>query len=62
VTTIISILALLTFLGGFTIKKIIVVTLIIVVTYFTALLLTNNSTIKEWLFDEKLPEKFSDDE
>ena len=62
VTTIISILALLTFLGGFTIKKIIVVTLVIAVTYFTALLLTNNLTIKEWLFDEKLPEKFSDDE
>jgi hypothetical protein len=39
-----------------------VVTLVIAVTYFTALLLTNNSTIKEWLFDEKLPEKFSDDE
>ena len=62
VTTIISILALLSFLGGFTLRKIIIVTLIIAATYFTSLLLTNNSTIKEWLFDEKLPEKFSDDE
>lgn len=62
VTTIISILALLSFLGGFTLRKIIIVTLIIAATYFTSLLLTNNSTIREWLFDEKLPEKFSDDE
>lgn len=62
VTTIISIFSILSFLSGITIVKVVVVAIIIAVTYFTSLVLSSNKTINEWLFDEKLPEKFSDDE
>lgn len=62
VTTVISVLALLTFLGGISVQKVVLVTAVIAVTYFTSLLLANNHSVKEWLFDEKLPERFSDDE
>ncbi|WP_183148011.1 hypothetical protein [Chryseobacterium nematophagum] len=62
VSAIISIVALLSLLSGVSIIKLIIITVIIAVTYFTSLILSNNSTINEWLFDEKLPEKFSDDE
>lgn len=62
VTAIIGIMALLSLLSGISIIKIIVIAVIIAVTYFTSLILSNNTTINEWLFDEKLPEKFSDDE
>lgn len=61
-TAIVTVFALLTFLGGFSVKKIIIVAVVIAVAYFTSLLLSNNSSINEFLFDEKLPEKFSDDE
>lgn len=62
VTTIISLFSLLSFLSGISIVKGIVVAVIIAITYFTSLALSNNKSINEWLFDEKLPEKFSDDE
>lgn len=62
VTIIVIILALLSFLGGFTIRKTIIVAIIIALTYFTSLALSSNDKIQEFLFDEKLPEKFSDDE
>ncbi len=62
ITTIVAVMSLLSFLGGITVRKVILVTAVIAVTYLTSLLLTNNKLIKEWLFDEKLPERFSDDE
>lgn len=62
VTAIIGIVALLSLLSGISIIKVIVIAVIIAVTYFTSLVLSNNTSINEWLFDEKLPEKFSDDE
>ncbi|WP_027375657.1 hypothetical protein [Kaistella palustris] len=62
ITTIISVLALLSFLGGITVQKVVLVTAVIAVTYFTSLLLANNKSINEWLFDENLPQKFSNDE
>ena len=62
VTTILSLFSILSFLSGISLFKVILVAIIIAVTYFTSLVLSANKTINEWLFDEKLPEKFSDDE
>ena len=62
VTTIVSLFSILSFLSGISLFKVILVAIVIAVTYFTSLVLSANKTIIEWLFDEKLPEKFSDDE
>lgn len=58
----ITVLSLLSFLNGVSIKKIIVIASIIGGTYLIAFLLSANESINEWLFDEKLPKEFSDDE
>lgn len=58
----ISLVSLLTFLGGFTLTKVIVVAVVIGVSYLIAVTLSSNDTIIHFLFDDKLPSKHSDDE
>lgn len=58
----ITVLSLLSFLNGISFQKVIVVAAIIGLTYLTSLLLSTNESINEWLFDEKLPKEFSDDQ
>lgn len=58
----ISVLSLLSFLNGFSFQKVVVVAAIIGATYLISLLLSTNESINEWLFDEKLPKEFSDDQ
>lgn len=62
ITATVTVLSLLSFLNGVSIKKIIVIASIIGGTYLIAFLLSANESINEWLFDEKLPKEFSDDE
>lgn len=57
----ITVLSLLSFLNGISVKKIIVIAAIIGCTYLISFLLFSNESINEWLFDEKLPKEFSDD-
>ncbi|MFN3021826.1 hypothetical protein ACK1KB_12750 [Chryseobacterium sp. TY3] len=58
----ISVLSLLSFLNGISFQKVVVVAVIIGATYLISLLLSTNESINEWLFDEKLPKEFSDDQ
>jgi len=58
----ITVLSLLSFLNGISFQKVIVVAAIIGITYLISLLLSTNESINEWLFDEKLPKEFSDDQ
>lgn len=61
VTSIISILSLLTFLSGVSVKKIFIVLSLVIATFLISLLLSKKEII-ESLFDETLPKRFSDDE
>lgn len=58
----ISVLSLLSFLNGISFQKVVVVAVIIGASYLISLLLSTNESINEWLFDEKLPKEFSDDQ
>lgn len=58
----ISLISLLSFLGGFTLYKIIVVAIVIGISYLVAVALSSNDAIINFLFDDKLPKKYSDDE
>lgn len=58
----ISLVSLLSFLGGFSLKKIIAVGVVIGVSYLVAVALSSNDKIIHFLFDDKLPEKYSEDE
>ncbi len=58
----VSLVALLSFLGGFSLKKIIIVGAVIGLTYLICLGLSNNDKLIHFLFDDKLPKKYSEDE
>lgn len=58
----IALVCLLSFLGGFSLTKIIVVAIIIGISYLIAVALSSNDKIIHFLFDDKLPTKRSDDE
>lgn len=58
----ISLVSLLSFLGGFSLKKIIIVAMVIGISYLVAVALSSNDRIIHFLFDDKLPEKYSEDE
>jgi hypothetical protein len=58
----ISIISLLSFLGGFSLRKIIVVGIVIGLSYLVAVALSSNESIINFLFDDKLPKNHSDDE
>lgn len=58
----ISLVSLLSFLGGFSLTKIIVVAIVIGISYLIAVALSSNDKIIHFLFDDKLPTKHSDDE
>ena len=58
----ISLVCLLSFLGGFSLRKIIIVGIVIGISYVISVALSSNDTIIHFLFDDKLPTKYSDDE
>lgn len=58
----ISLVSLLSFLGGFTLPKVIMVAVVIGLSYLIAVALSSNDQIIHFLFDDKLPTKNSDDE
>lgn len=58
----IALLGLLSFLGGFTLRKIIIVAIVIGIAYLVSVTLSSNDKINHWLFDDKLPKKYSEDE
>lgn len=58
----ISLISLLSFLGGFSLRKIIIVGIIIGLSYLVAVALSSNETLIHFLFDDKLPKKHSEDE
>jgi hypothetical protein len=61
-TTAVTIVSLLSFLGGITLQKVIFVAIIIGLSYLCSLLLSSNQTIRDFFFDESLPKEFTDDE
>ncbi len=58
----IALVALLSFLTGFNLQKVIIVGVVIGLSYLVAVALSSNDQIIHFLFDDKLPAKNSDDE